>query len=479
MKPPLVLLVAASFLAAAGCHRGGGADDDASDDAAKATVSVRLGRSTRGDVRSVVAVTGTLAPLPDREAKIAPLAPGRILRVFVKTGDAVRKGEVVATLDPGGTPGQIQQAQAAVRVAEATLSQARYDYAAQLRTQRASVDQAALNVEVQRVALAKLRAGSRPQEIVQARANLASAQASLTTAEQSLSRSQTLFGEGLIARKDLEAAQEQEKTSRAAVTNAQQALSLAQQGNRPEDVRAGEVALAQARQQLDAARAQSVQNGAKLQDVRVAEGQVASAQGALRAAAAQAKALSIVSPVSGTVVGRTVNAGESVDVATAVATVVDLTRVRVLLNVPAEQAQAVAPGQTVRFTADASPSVERTATVTVVNRSVDPATNTVQVEAVADNPDRSLRDDGFVKANIVTVVHRNAVLVPAAAVVDKDGKTTVFVAGADGAAHAKEVQVGIQSGGGVEIRSGLDAGEKVVTTGAYELDDGTKIKVGE
>ena len=76
----------------------------------------------------------------------------------------------------------------------------------------------------------------------------------------------------------------------------------------------------------------------------------------------------------------------------AVAVIVNLSSVRVLLNLPAAQVTAVRPRQTVEFTVESQPGVLHHATITVLNRAVDPATNTVQAEAVAENADRQLRD---------------------------------------------------------------------------------------
>jgi multidrug efflux pump subunit AcrA (membrane-fusion protein) len=60
----------------------------------------------------------------------------------------------------------------------------------------------------------------------------------------------------------------------------------------------------------------------------------------------------------------------------------------------------------------------------------------------------------------------------------QDGKKSVMVIGADGAAHAKPVAVGISSGEDVQILSGLTAADMVITSGNYALDEGTKVKVG-
>lgn len=475
MKHRLLLLTA--LLATIGGCRSGGKSE--SDEAPPPVVEVSVAPAIRGEIRYSVSATGEVAPLPNEEVKVAPLTAGRIAKVFVSMGDRVRKGQTIATLDPGAATGQLQQAAAAVRSAQAALQQARINLANQATTYAQDLRQAELNVEAQRVALQKLRSGSRPQEIAQARSAVASAQAALTNAQQNLTRSRTLFDQGLLARKDLEAAQASEATARAALAGAQQALSMTQQGNRPEDIRAGEVALAQAEQQLSTAKSQSIQRRLRQQDVLAAQGQVQAAQGSFSAALANARSLSIVTPVAGLVTGRTVNPGESVDASTTIATIVNLTRARLLLNVPPDQVGRVRVGDPVTFTTDGDPGTKMAARVSVVNQATDTNSNTVSVEATAGNKGGTLRDDEFVKATITTATHRNAVLVPAGSVVEKDGKTYVFVAGRDGVAHQKEIKVGAREGTVVEALAGVSAGDVVVTTGAYELDDGTKIKVAQ
>jgi HlyD family secretion protein len=470
----LLTLVAPALVT--GCRKSDPAGDAAGgEQTAKPVVQVSLSSVRRATVREAIPITGTLAPLPNEEAKVAPLAAGRITRMFVKTGDTVTKGQILATLESASLLGQVQQAEAAARADAASLQQARLNLRVQENGQKTLVAQARVNLRLQQVALDKLLAGSRPQEVAQAQAAVASAEAAVTSAGQSLARSQTLFGEGLLARKDLEAAQAQQKMADAQLSSAREALSLLKQGNRPQDVEAGRVAVEQAQEQLRSAVSQAVQNAAKAQDVRIAERQLQGAEAALRSIRSLLTALVIRAPLAGTVVGRTLNPGESVDVTGAIAVIVNLDKVRLLLNVPAAQVGEVRTGQTVDFTVDSQPDRIHRAVISVVNRAVDPNTNTVQAEAVADNSDRTLRDDGFARGNVITALHPDALVVPADAVVDKDGRPTVFVVGQDSVAHAKPIKVGLRDGLRVEVLSGLEPKERVVTIGAYEMEDGTKV----
>jgi multidrug efflux pump subunit AcrA (membrane-fusion protein) len=70
----------------------------------------------------------------------------------------------------------------------------------------------------------------------------------------------------------------------------------------------------------------------------------------------------------------------------------------------------------------------------------------------------------------------DAIVVPSSALV-KSGEagTSVMVVGPDQVAHAKAVQVGIRSDNEVQITSGLNAGDRIVTSGAYGLPDNTKV----
>jgi multidrug efflux pump subunit AcrA (membrane-fusion protein) len=73
-----------------------------------------------------------------------------------------------------------------------------------------------------------------------------------------------------------------------------------------------------------------------------------------------------------------------------------------------------------------------------------------------------------------------AVKVPLSAILTgTDGSKSVMVIGADGAAHKKAVQLGISDGEDVQITQGLGGSETVITTGAYGLDEGTKVKIGK
>ncbi len=141
-----------------------------------------------------------------RQVQLAFDAVGRIRDLAVREGERVRKGQVVARLDDQRLRDQAQRA-------VATLA-------------------------AQRNVLARLRAGSRPQEIAQARAELQAARATLVNARVSWRRQRRLVDSGFLPRQDLDNATAALRGAQAAQERAAQALSLALQGPRRQDVAA-------------------------------------------------------------------------------------------------------------------------------------------------------------------------------------------------------------------------------------------------
>ena len=473
-----VLIVAAcAGLPLFGCHRAAaGADAATEDTAPKPVVAVTTIVVRPQSMSSVLDVTGSLATLPGAESKVAPAAAGRVRSVFVHNGDRVSRGQLLAELDPGPLLGQEQSAEAAVRSAEATVHQAEAGYRSIVVSNDSSVVAARTNLKAADVALQKLLAGSRPEEISRARSDVSAAEATAAHARDNYDREQRLYAAGIVAHKDLQESELDLSTARSTLHAAEDDLSLKERPNRPQDVLAAQLTVQQARDALNAAIAATSQNQVKAGDIAVAQQQLSSTRGTLAAARSQLTAQFIRAPISGTVVQRSVDPGESVDPSGSIAIIADLTRVRVVVQVPAGQAGAVHSGDLVQFSADSEPTRTYTARVSVVSPAVSPTSNAVAVEAVAENSDGRLRESGFVHARITTSRREGVLATPASAIVMIDDKPTVFVVDKTNLAHAHPVERGIRQEDLVEILAGIQAGNRIVTTGAYELDDGTSVQ---
>ena len=193
----------------------------------------------------------------------------------------------------------------------------------------------------------------------------------------------------------------------------------------------------------------------------------------LQDAEAQLAALEVVAPVSGTVTAVNVKPGQAVDSTTIVAEVIDLKRLAVSVKVPGAQAGDLQPGQEVQVLTD--PPVP--ASLSFVSPAVDTSDGTVTAWAALP-ADSSLRPGQFVQMRIVTAIHTNSLAAPTESVVtDDDGNSTVARVNGN-EADQTPVQIGFREGDWVEIQAtNLNAGDKVVTVGAYGLADKNQIKI--
>jgi len=182
-------------------------------------------------------------------------------------------------------------------------------------------------------------------------------------------------------------------------------------------------------------------------------------------------------PLAGVVTRMTAVLGAAVDASQPLVEVADVTALDAVFNVSPAQAAQIHSGDPVRLTAGEGEGGELVGQgpVTAVGAAVDSSSRAVAVRARIGRPTRPLRIGESVFGRVVTAVHARAVTVPMAALVPSGDGFQVFVVDSGGIAHVRVVTVGARSESLAEILAGLTAGETVVTTGAYGIEDGTKI----
>jgi RND family efflux transporter MFP subunit len=182
-------------------------------------------------------------------------------------------------------------------------------------------------------------------------------------------------------------------------------------------------------------------------------------------------------PLAGVVTRMTAVLGAAVDPSQPVVEVADPTALDIVLDVSPAEAATVHPGDAVSVATGEGGAAEALGQgiVTDVAAAVDSLSRSVAVRARLVRPTRPLRIGESVSAKVVTATHPRAVTVPVAALVPAGDGFQVFVVDSAGVAHVRPVAVGARSEALVEILSGLKAGERVVTTGAYGVEDGARI----
>jgi len=208
---------------------------------------------------------------------------------------------------------------------------------------------------------------------------------------------------------------------------------------------------------LDLARAQNTQSNARLEELRVNMTNTV-----------------ITSPVNGFVARRAADPGAFASNNAPVVDVVDISRVRLVVNVVEKDLKMVEVGDVTDVEVDAFPGEKFMGRVARIAPVLDPATRTFPIEVEIPNPTFRLKPGMYARVGITTDERPNALVVPANAVVDIGGQRGVFLAQGDNVATFRPVEIGLESDERVEVRSGLSEGDRVVTTGAAALSDGDR-----
>lgn len=189
------------------------------------------------------------------------------------------------------------------------------------------------------------------------------------------------------------------------------------------------------------------------------------------------------SPVAGVVVERNINPGQEVrsdqmlanapNLFAPLFVVSDPTRLWLQLDVAESDLQVLQPGLPLRVYSQAFPGRVFSGTVEVIGDSLDPATRTVQVRGSVGNPEKLLKAEMYVRADVVmdtAETARAAVEIPARSVFMRDNKYYVFVEQSPGQYLRQPVTVGAQQDGKVPVFEGVSPGQRVVTYGCLLLE---------
>lgn len=238
-----------------------------------------------------------------------------------------------------------------------------------------------------------------------------------------------------------------------------------------------EAALNAAERNFDRARRLADAGIVPRKDADQAATELAQARAAAALARRSAQLATVRSPISGVVTMLNAPLGASVDITQPIVEVADLTALDIIFNVSPSDAARIAPGASVTLSAGESAKGEPlgVGSITGVGGTVDSATRSVAVRALAPPTARPLRIGETIFGEIATSVHPRAIVIPVAALVPDGDGFQVFVVTTGNLARARAVTVGRRTEAKAEILTGLAAGERVVTEGAYGLEDSVKV----
>lgn len=202
---------------------------------------------------------------------------------------------------------------------------------------------------------------------------------------------------------------------------------------------------------------------AALDSVQGTKAQLQDRRAAYALAVKQLEDAVVRAPIAGVVSERTVQVGEYIGQRTVVATIVQMSPLKLRTGVQERHTGVVEPGQPVQFRVEAFGDRLFTGKVAYVSPALDQTMRTFTVEALVDNPGRLLKPGVFAKGVILTRLDTNVMAVPDAAVSVLAGVASVYVI-KDGAATQQEVDLGIRQGDVWEITTGLNGDEVLATS---------------
>ncbi|MFV8780955.1 efflux RND transporter periplasmic adaptor subunit [Microbulbifer sp. SA54] len=187
----------------------------------------------------------------------------------------------------------------------------------------------------------------------------------------------------------------------------------------------------------------------------------------------------IRAPFDGQLGLRNISLGSLVTPTTEITTLQDISRIKLDFTVPERQLAAVYGGMKIEAVSQAMPERVFNGEVMIAEARVDPQTRAFTVRARLENPDEQLKPGMLLRVRIISNP-RTALTIPESALIPLAGSQSVFVvdhSGSEPVVRRRQVQLGRRYEGKVEILSGLDADQQVVTRGTLHIRDGQAVSL--
>lgn len=186
---------------------------------------------------------------------------------------------------------------------------------------------------------------------------------------------------------------------------------------------------------------------------------------------------SIRAPLFGFISERLVRAGNLVQLHQPVYRITSYDPLLAVLHVPERELSVLRKGLDVSMSLDAWPGQMFGGKVIRISPVVDPATGTFRVTAEIKDHDQMLKPGLFGRVEILYDTHQGVPVIPRSAVVTEDELSHVFVINAEGLATRRQVRLGYERDGLIEVIDGVADGETVVTAGKGSLSDGAHVEI--
>lgn len=188
--------------------------------------------------------------------------------------------------------------------------------------------------------------------------------------------------------------------------------------------------------------------------------------------------LRIKSPITGVIIDRTVNPGEVPAMNSPLLTLGQIDTIFMVAKVPEQNLGDIMPGQKVEVVFDAYPNLTYAGKIYKIDPNINTETRVFLTYIAIDN--KKLRVKPGIAGFSRTSIKKEAIAIPNLSVINPTGqRATVFVVDNDNIAHLIEIKIGLVTEGYTEVLSGLKEGDRIVAVGMRGLRDKDKVRIWE
>lgn len=443
------------------------------------------------EVAETIATSGTVEG--HSETTLGADAQGTVSSLLVDENDSVRKGQLLAVVQPRSEKSQIEQATYGLSRAEAQWIQAKtgpmpeevLEASAKLRDSLATVERAQLAID-----RAKLAVRSSDLAVQRSTAALERAQTSLVEAKsrrdlagKTMLRTQALVSQGALAAQRLEEDKSTYDISRANVAEAEQSIKIAEldlaqsRSDEESSVKAAGQASADtvsacANRDAQLTEVNRLKRLPRPEAVAVAAAQVKEARAAVDAAVAASRNTEIRAPFDGVVTMVVARPGSTPS--QGVLHLADTGHLEVKGEIDETYLSRLAVGQDVHLQPSSEPENAISGSLIRLSSRVDPSKGTIQIACVPKLVTAKIRPGQRVDITVVVDPHARRLMLPVSAVRRRSDLTTVLVIDGD-RAKARNVRTGLSSAGEVAVLSGISMDDRIIRDPG-SLEDGARVR---
>ncbi len=289
------------------------------------------------------------------EVDIAFKTPGKLVELAVEEGDTVKRGQFLARLDPDLLERQKAREEAGIDAASSGLAQLLTAIRFQQEAMSSEVELRRAELRQAEAHLAELEAGSRPQEVRQARELVAQARAGYEQAARDWQRAQTLYANEDISTAQYDQFRARFQASEAELKQAGERLALVEEGPRKETIEMARAQVARARAALRLAEATGYEVRRRQEELAARRAEIGRAKAQLAIVESQIGDLKAHSPIDGAVLVKSAELGEVIAAGTSVVRIGDLDRPWLRGYINQTDLGRVKLGQKARLSSDSFP----------------------------------------------------------------------------------------------------------------------------